>query len=219
MESTYSNFRFSDPSKEGFLFRSSYFESLKNRTAGVVAEVQVLRRDIGTEMTPTGSSLTTRCHTPINITSPARHNTPADRSGPLVPYNAGIDISELKDCHLAKLDSLVSNWNSREEEEEEVSKSLRHLEISGGKKASSWEDEERAKSCIRFVAQISISFDVKIQLILKLGFFLLLVNILRYQREEAKIQAWVNLQNAKAEAQSRKLEVMFQFHDVASFHG
>lgn len=30
----------------------------------------------------------------------------------------------------------------------------------------------------------------------------------RYQREEAKIQAWVNLQNAKAEAQSRKLEVL-----------
>jgi len=29
----------------------------------------------------------------------------------------------------------------------------------------------------------------------------------RYQREEAKIQAWVNLENAKAEAQSRKLEV------------
>ncbi|KAG4954256.1 hypothetical protein JHK87_039850 [Glycine soja] len=29
----------------------------------------------------------------------------------------------------------------------------------------------------------------------------------RYQREEAKIQAWVNLENAKAEARSRKLEV------------
>lgn len=29
----------------------------------------------------------------------------------------------------------------------------------------------------------------------------------RYQREEAKIQAWVNLQSAKAEAESRKLEV------------
>lgn len=28
----------------------------------------------------------------------------------------------------------------------------------------------------------------------------------RYQREEAKIQAWVNLQSAKAEAQSKKLE-------------
>ncbi|KAG6538760.1 hypothetical protein ZIOFF_003888 [Zingiber officinale] len=181
VESTYSNFRFLDPSKEGFLFRSSYLESLKNCTAGVVAEVQVLRRDIGTERTPTGSSSTTRCHTPIKITSPARHNTPADRSGPLVPYNAGIDISELKDCHLAKLDTLVSNWSSREEEEEEVSKSLRHLEISGEKKATtSWEDEERAKLCIR------------------------------YQREQAKIQAWVNLQNAKAEAQSRKLEVKIQ---------
>ncbi|RZB68917.1 Leucine-rich repeat receptor-like serine/threonine-protein kinase isoform A, partial [Glycine soja] len=30
---------------------------------------------------------------------------------------------------------------------------------------------------------------------------------LKYQREEAKIQAWVNLENAKAEARSRKLEV------------
>lgn len=172
VESTYSNFRFSDPSKEGFLFRSSYLESLKTCTAGVVAEVQVPRRDIGTEMTPTGSSSTTRCHTPIKITSPARHNTPEDRSGPLVPYNAGIDISELKDCHLAKLDSLVSNWSSREEEEEELSKSLRHLEISGGKKATtSWEDEERAKICIRFAAPIRISFDVQIQLLLKLGLF------------------------------------------------
>ncbi|CAA3008669.1 Hypothetical predicted protein [Olea europaea subsp. europaea] len=33
---------------------------------------------------------------------------------------------------------------------------------------------------------------------------------LRYQREEANIQAWVNLQNAKAEAKSRKLEVKVQ---------
>jgi hypothetical protein len=31
--------------------------------------------------------------------------------------------------------------------------------------------------------------------------------LIRYQREEAKIQAWVNLESAKAEAQSRKLEV------------
>lgn len=32
----------------------------------------------------------------------------------------------------------------------------------------------------------------------------------RYQREEAKIQAWVNLQSAKAEAESRKLEVLLK---------
>ena len=30
----------------------------------------------------------------------------------------------------------------------------------------------------------------------------------RYKREEAKIQAWVDLQSAKAEAQLRKLEVL-----------
>nr|CAD1822560.1 unnamed protein product [Ananas comosus var. bracteatus] len=150
------------------------------------------RREVGTEMTPFGSSTNSRSHTPIMSTSPARHNTPASRSGLLVPYNPNLDISELKDCHFAKLelslqyDSVASNWSTREEEEEEISKSLRHFEISGGRKsgvefrASAWEEEERAKSCIR------------------------------YQREEAKIQAWVNLQNAKAEAQSRKLEVKIQ---------
>lgn len=34
----------------------------------------------------------------------------------------------------------------------------------------------------------------------------------RYQREEAKIEAWVNLQSAKAEAESRKLEVAKLLH-------
>lgn len=33
----------------------------------------------------------------------------------------------------------------------------------------------------------------------------------RYQREEANIEAWVNLQSAKAEAESRKLEVAIYF--------
>ncbi|KAL0319491.1 UNVERIFIED_CONTAM: hypothetical protein Sangu_2105300 [Sesamum angustifolium] len=47
-------------------------------------------------------------------------------------------------------------------------------------RSCTWEEEEKTKSC------------------------------LRYQREEAKIQAWVNLQSAKAEAESRKLEVKIQ---------
>ncbi|XP_009381832.3 uncharacterized protein LOC135650449 [Musa acuminata AAA Group] len=190
VESVYPNYGYSEITKEGFLFKSSYFEPMKDSTTALVAEIE--RRDVGTEMTPLGSSTATRCHTPVKITSPARHNTPADRSGPLVPHSTGIDISELTDCHFAKLelsaqyDSFVSNWSSREEEDEEVSKSLRHLEISGGRKssaksrASAWEEEQRTKSCVR------------------------------YQREEAKIQAWVNLQSAKAEAQSRKLEVKIQ---------
>ncbi|KAL0414995.1 UNVERIFIED_CONTAM: hypothetical protein Slati_3331400 [Sesamum latifolium] len=128
----------------------------------------------------------------------SRHNTPANRSGPLTPTSIDgsntIDITQLQECHLAKLqvgstqfDSVTSNWSSREEEEEDVSKSLRHFEMSSECRRSvsesrscTWEEEEKTKSCRR------------------------------YQREEAKIQAWVNLQSAKAEAESRKLEVKIQ---------
>ncbi|KAJ6342382.1 hypothetical protein OIU77_023526 [Salix suchowensis] len=107
--------------------------------------------------------------------------------------NNSIDISQLQECHLAKLHlgtqygSVTSNWSSREEEEEEISKSLRHFETGivsqksvSDSRAAAWEEEEKTKYC------------------------------LRYQREEAKIQAWLNLESAKAEAQSRKLEVKIQ---------
>ncbi|GFP92504.1 remorin [Phtheirospermum japonicum] len=146
-----------------------------------------------------GSSTTSRCPTPFKSTSPARHNTPASRSGPLGLTGPDDDITQLQDCHLAKLhsgtqfDSVTTNWSSREEEEEDVSKSLRHFEMSGEFRKSVsesrnnnninncvWEEEEKTKSCHR------------------------------YQREEAKIQAWVNLQSAKAEAESRKFEVKIQ---------
>ncbi|KAK8664464.1 hypothetical protein V6N13_084253 [Hibiscus sabdariffa] len=190
------NFRCSEPSREGFLFRNSVSETMKDAGTEVFHEVK--HKDAGTEMTPLGSSATSRCHTPCKSSSPARHNTPANRSGPLEPANSNssnstIDISQLQECHLAKLqlgsqyDSITSNWSSREEEEEEVSKSLRHFETGSACRKSvsdsrtpTWEEEERTKCC------------------------------LRYQREEAKIQAWVNLQSAKAEAQSRKLEVKIQ---------
>ncbi|CAL4983207.1 unnamed protein product [Urochloa decumbens] len=186
-----------EPSKETFVFQSAYSEPAPAKGAAVAAGGEQ-RRDIGTETTPLGSS----CVTPLKSTSPARHNTPASRSGPLVPYaGGGMDISELADCHLAKLDlgarfdAMLVNWSSKEEEEEEVSKSLRHFEATVGSGGGGggvppcdkrgggdcrWEDDDRAKSCIR------------------------------YQREEAKIQAWVNLESAKAEAQSRKLEVKIQ---------
>ncbi|CAO2144789.1 unnamed protein product [Urochloa humidicola] len=185
-----------EPSKETFLFRSAYCSPAAAPAKDAAAGGEQ-RRDIGTEMTPLGSS----CVTPLKSTSPARHNTPASRSGPLVPYACGgggvggMDISELAECHLAKLDlgarfdAMLVNWSSKEEEEE-VSKSLRHFEATIGAGGAPpcnkrggdcrWEDDDRAKSCIR------------------------------YQREEAKIQAWVNLESAKAEAQSRKLEVKIQ---------
>ncbi|XP_019193240.1 PREDICTED: uncharacterized protein LOC109187494 isoform X2 [Ipomoea nil] len=186
------NLRHCESMKEGFLFG----KSMNN----VAPEVK--HRDIGTEMTPIGSSTTSRCHTPFKSSSPARHNTPASRSGPLAVSNESsssstvIDIVQLQECHLAKLhvgttgqyDSVTTNWSSREEEEEDISKSLRHFEMSNECRRSvsesracpSWEEEEKTKHC------------------------------LRYQRELAKIQAWVNLQNAKSEAQSKKLEVKIQ---------
>ncbi|XP_008797357.1 uncharacterized protein LOC103712577 [Phoenix dactylifera] len=188
LEPIFPIFRQPEPAKEGFLFKSSFSVPMKDAKTDVASEVR--HRDVGTEMTPTGSLATSRCHTPFKRSSPARHNTPADRSGPLGAPSTGIDISKLKDCHFAKLEfgahfnSAV--WSSREEEEDQISKSLRYGEVDGGRKsfaesgASAWEDEEKAKICIR------------------------------YQREEAKIQAWINLESAKAEAQSRKLEVKIQ---------
>ncbi|KAJ6427188.1 hypothetical protein OIU84_022732 [Salix udensis] len=190
------NLMYSVPSKEGFLFRNLDNESMKDAGTEIIHEVK--HRDVGTEMTPLGSSMNSRCHTPFKSSSPARHNTPANRSGPLASGNSGsgnnsIDISQLQECHLAKLHlgtqygSVTSNWSSREEEEEEISKSLRHFETGivsqksvSDSRAAAWEEEEKTKYC------------------------------LRYQREEAKIQAWLNLESAKAEAQSRKLEVKIQ---------
>lgn len=157
VEPIFPSFQYSEPAKEGFLFKNSVRETTKDAATEVVAR----HRDVGTEMTPLGSSTTSRCHTPLKTSSPARHNTPANRSGPLAPSNPSIDISEIKECHFAKLDlgcqfdSMVSHWSSREDEEEEISRSLRHFEIGGGRKgvaesrASAWEDEEKSKICVR----------------------------------------------------------------------
>ncbi|KAL3632109.1 hypothetical protein CASFOL_025093 [Castilleja foliolosa] len=188
----------SEPMQETFLFGNNVQKS----TSQIMLQqqqIEVQHRDIGTDMTPLGSSTTSRCPTPFISTSPARHNTPADRSGPLGLTDPDNDIMQFQDSHLAKLhtgtqfDSVMTNWSSREEEEEDVSKSLRHFEMSGEflKSISEsrnnnnisncvWEEEEKIKNCHR------------------------------YKREEAKIQAWVNLQSAKAEAESRKLEVKIQ---------
>ncbi|XP_021902835.1 uncharacterized protein LOC110818321 isoform X1 [Carica papaya] len=155
------DYQYSEPSKEGFLFRNSARGAMKD------AGTEVQHRDIGTEMTPLGSSTTSRCHTPFKSSSPARHNTPANRSGPLAlthptSPNSTIDIAHFQECHLAKLqvgtqyDSITSNWSSREEEEEEISKSLRHFETGSGRRTSvsdsrlsTWVDEEKTKCCLR----------------------------------------------------------------------
>lgn len=189
-------YRFQEAGAEQHHGKHERHLSMKDASTEVAPAVQ--HRDMGTEMTPLGSSRTSRCHTPVKNTSPARHNTPSSHSA--LVNGAGIDIGELEKCHIAKLelqglqsgvqfsslDKSVSNWSSREEEEEDVSKSLRHFDFGDCKRgimearAAAWEDAERSKAYTR------------------------------YQREEARIEAWLNLQSAKAESESRKLEVKIE---------
>ncbi|KAK9078395.1 hypothetical protein SSX86_002452 [Deinandra increscens subsp. villosa] len=160
-------------------------------TMEVIQEVK--NRDTGTEMTPVGSSGGSRCPTPPKSLSPPRHNTP--ESGALFREGLVEQSSSQLECHLAKK---LQPWtpfdaigSAMEEEEAEISKSLRQFEISNGfvisgPRPSAWEEQELLEPC------------------------------LRYQMTEAKIQAWVNLQKAKAEAQARKLEV--KIHKMRSKH-
>ncbi|KAL7601956.1 hypothetical protein Lser_V15G25377 [Lactuca serriola] len=172
---------------------------LKDKFADEVEPMEVLleAKKTETDMTLAGSSTISRCSTPLKSRSPPRHNTPTT-IGPLGLTNqsSSLDIGHIQEWHLAKLqprttlfDIITSKWSSREEEEEEedISKRLGYFEMKDeslenipGPRPSAWEEKEKSEYCIR------------------------------YQMEEAKIQAWVNLEKAKAEAESRKLEVKIE---------
>lgn len=151
------------PSTQGFIFRDS--DKFLHYEEEEEEEAQVLQhRDIGTEMTPIGSLTTSRCQTPFKTLSPARHNTPSKMSGPLTETKNVIDISEFADklrlsgsTASQYYNSVTSHWNSREEEEEEVSKSLRHFDMESElrtsvseSKVTLWDDEDdKLKFCQR----------------------------------------------------------------------
>lgn len=113
-------FKCVEPMKEGFLFGNAVEKSAEDAISEIIHEVK--HRDIGTEMTPLGSLTTSRCPSPFISTSPARHNTPTNRSSPLALENmdvaSTIDMMQLQDCHLAKLhnepqfNSVTTNWSS-----------------------------------------------------------------------------------------------------------
>lgn len=160
----------------------------------------VSRRDMGTQVTPLASCLTSPSVSPARNNSPPRHNTPTQRS---ISWNdTGLNLGlELENYHLAKLELRdvsmsgelqssygrnISNWNTPEEEEEISRCSLRQP---GGPdikfnileaRASAWEAAERAK-CIA-----------------------------KYKREEARMDAWDDWQRAKAEAELKKLEIKLE---------
>ncbi|XP_057822642.2 uncharacterized protein LOC131035023 isoform X2 [Cryptomeria japonica] len=157
-----SKYRFQESGLEHSHGKSERIPPMKDAATEVGAAVH--HRDMGTETTPLASSRTSRCHTPVKNASPVRHNTPSSHSG--LVHASGIDIGELEKCHFAKLelqglssgiqytsiDKSISNWSSREEEEEEVSKSLRHFDIGDCKRsilearATAWEESERSKA-------------------------------------------------------------------------
>ncbi|XP_071689150.1 uncharacterized protein [Rutidosis leptorrhynchoides] len=167
---------------EGLLLKKTMENTISKPKMEAIQEAK--NRDMGTEMTPIGSSTNSRSPTPSKNLSPPRHNTPESRLLLMDNHSNLFDIGKAKIQPWTPFDA---NWSSREDEEEEISKSLRLfemnndcLEIISGPRPSAWEEKEMSQPCIR------------------------------YQIQEAKIKAWVNLQKAKAEAQSRKLEVKIQ---------
>lgn len=151
------NRQYSETTGEGLSFGDPTGEAVKD------ACKEVVRKDVGTEMTPLGSCTASRCHTPFKSSSPARHNTPASKSGPLSSANHNnktctVDLIRLEECHFAKLqvgtpyNSVTSHWSSREEDEKEMSKSLRHnasQKADSDCRVATWEQEEKTKSCLR----------------------------------------------------------------------
>jgi len=172
IELTNLNVRHSEPTNESFFFKRQkpQTEAMKDASMEVLVqkheEAKLTHRDIGTDMTPKGNSTASWCPTPFMNTSPARHNTPASRSGmlALVAQTSPTDLTkQLQECHLAKLqvgstqfDSMQTHWSSKDEEEEDISKSLRHFEIGrtcvsvSEPRPCAWElEEEKTKSCAR----------------------------------------------------------------------
>ncbi|KAI5070596.1 hypothetical protein GOP47_0014939 [Adiantum capillus-veneris] len=166
-------------------------------------------RDMGTQVTPLGSSRHQSPHRSPQkgrAMSPTRQNIPM-RNHPAPVATGIIDMRrispvEVERCHRAKLElqgvsaqaqvqhslgtSFDSNWSSRQEEEEDIGKGLRHLDLEDLKRdvldarATAWKEATRLKL------------------------------LARYEREETQIQAWEDLQAAKAQADLKKLEMKLE---------
>lgn len=157
----------------------------------------------------------------IDPSKAPHHNTPANRSGPLAlgSYNSSnttMDISLPQECHLAKLRllhnliqlGLIGVQGKRKKKYQRALDTFKlaisaELSIPEAKSAS-WEEEEKTNYCLRYFGPWALKFS--------LSFPMLGTNSdlsCSDQREEAEIQAYVNLWKAKVEAQSRKLGLLF----------
>ncbi|KAF5736354.1 hypothetical protein HS088_TW14G00496 [Tripterygium wilfordii] len=169
----------------------------------------VCMRDMGTEMTPLPSQEPSRTATPVEATTPFRSPTssipstprrgaPAptpttdeETQHPIEPSKKELSEQELKIKTRREIVALgvqlgktnIANWASKNELEKNASSvDAAHMEELGRvefeKRAAAWEEAEKSR------------------------------HLARYKREEIKIQAWESQQNAKLEAEMRRIEVI-----------
>lgn len=170
------------------------------------ASTTLMRRDIGTQITPAASSKTSRSATPLKSNSPVRHNTPARKSASNCTKNDanhGPNLLELESFHLAKLEHrdlthqisdsstglstatlvITSNsWKSPQDaasDDKETSNFIKPVEMKMPETSATaaWEEAEKSK------------------------------HMAKCAREESRIDAWENHQRARAEAEMKKLEM------------
>lgn len=146
----------------------------------------------------TRSQKSSTCTTSACATSPSRHNTPARpgrRPASFGSTSAGLGVLELRTCHLAKLelcklggkDRNVIVWSTQQEEDVECSVSLR--------------DNDSGVLDREFDIDFAAAQEESAKQTKKIGLF---------DKEEARIKAWEELQMAKAEAEMQKLEMKLE---------
>ncbi|XP_057949889.1 uncharacterized protein LOC131144938 isoform X2 [Malania oleifera] len=168
----------------------------------------VAMRDTGTEMTPVASQEPSRTATPLGATpfrsptssipstprgrapapTPMEHTTDDEFKRPIENRKRELSEQELKEKTRKEIVALgvqlgktnIAAWASKDEQEKMTSVKTFNIDevdrIENEKRATAWEEAEKSK------------------------------HLARYKREEIKIQAWESQQEAKVQAEMRRIE-------------
>ncbi|MCO5614689.1 hypothetical protein L7F22_068973 [Adiantum nelumboides] len=186
------------------------------------------RRDIGTQMTPPASSpITSKCTSPLQNTSPARHNTPTRTSPTSNRHDDNLNASRESDIetksrcdsvsalllesdHWAKLElrELPSGAQSSEKNTELYTEWIpdygleeETVDSKEGSKGHCGQDEVHSGGIVmKSAGARAVAWEEAERAKFNA----------KFKREEARIKTWENLQKAKAEADLKKLEVKLE---------
>ncbi|GJX53527.1 remorin 1.4, partial [Tanacetum coccineum] len=151
-------------------------------------------RDMGTEMTPIASQEPSRTATPVKATTPAARSPIGSGSSTPVRSltNGGHNVEVGGTTRFARQRVEVTGENTGENKMVDQHHKANPLET----RAMAWDEAERAKymASDRFIVFAKTDSDYD------------LLNIIRYKREEVKIQAWENHEKRKAEMEMKRLE-------------